>query len=302
MGSNLLLQGDSGTGKTASLKKVLSTKNGYHIFVSGSTTETAEKTIRALINTTSKGTERLLSEIISFLHTNPKIIIIDEVNRIKNMKYLFDLLNTIYRETGMPIIVASNRKRILSDIELDARKTLLFERLEFKSYNAHELKAILDQRISKIRESLNVKIPSASISFICAKATSDGSARKAIGIASRCLINNDFSEENINRINNKMEEEEWTEFYNDLTQTDKKFLKVCLELYASGKEICHTNLMPHLNISPQRISQLITKFVKDYGVFRSYYLNKGGVNFGGRRRVVDFSTQEVFSKLDGVAE
>jgi len=298
MGANLILSGSSGVGKTVTLRKVLKEANGDFILVNGSSTENAEKTIRACMSTGFKNMERALSELVQELQAHPKIIIIDEVNRIKDVPYLFDLLNTIYRETSVPIIVITNQPRLLSQMADDARGTLLFERIDFAPYDAEQLYEILKARIGVLQSYL-INVPELSLRHICSIAAYDGSARKVISIAGRCLVEGDFTIESIKRVSKRMEEEEWREIYNTLSPSEKCFLKTCLDLHASGQDINHENLLPLLPFNPQRVSQLMTRFSNDLYILKSHYVNYGRA--GGRKRIVNFISQEVFTKLDGVA-
>ena len=85
--------------------------------------------------------ESLENDIIHFLKKTPKVLIIDEVNNLKDDREVFQLfghLNTIYRETRVPIIVITNNRNIRNMMPDDARKTLLFEIIEFPAYKADE--------------------------------------------------------------------------------------------------------------------------------------------------------------------
>ena len=82
---NLLVQGVTGSGKTAVITKVVYDEDGGHIFISGASTKTAFRTLKAIVDLKYNTADRLLSEGIRKLNQSPKIIIIDEINKIKDL-------------------------------------------------------------------------------------------------------------------------------------------------------------------------------------------------------------------------
>jgi len=292
--SNLLIFGVTGSGKTTTIKKIIK-ENNCNVFSSGATTNTAFKTFRAIFDLNCKTTERLINESINKLKQNPRIIIIDEVNKIIDPTNLFNTLNIIYRETNCPVIIITNKRTIYNDIPEDALKTLFFERVDFKSYNALELYDIIKGRLEGIEQEIP-EIPEATLKKICAIGGKDSSARTVLTMTLRCILSNDFSETFIDKIKNDLKIDEWRDFLNGLKTSEKEFLKNLLELQLKQKTIFPSDLSSMMkDFTPPRISQLISSF-ENYGIIESKYKNKGRA--GGRLREIKFVSQEVFDTLD----
>lgn len=296
MSSNLLVLGTSGSGKTTTVRKIIQREN-QSVFGSASITNTTFKTFRAMFDLNCKTTERLISEIINKLKKEPKILIIDEINKIIDPLNFFNLLNTIYRETSCPVIIITNKRTIHEDIPEDARLTLFFERVDFPSYNALELYDILKGRLKLIREKIP-KIPNGSLKKICALGGKDSSARVVLSLTLRCILANNFSEDYIDKIKNDLKKEDWREFCLGLKPTEKEFLKILLDLQTIKKEIIPTDISKTMkDFTPARISQLISSF-ENYGIIESKYKNLGRA--GGRKRIINFASQEIFESLSEI--
>ena len=229
------------------------------------------------------------------------MLIFDEVQKIKDINNFFDYLNFIYRQTGVPIIIISNKRTIIDDMPIDAKKTLIFEKINFPSYNALELQDIVKDRLKMMKdEPILKRIPEGFVEYVCSKEAKEGSARTTLLIIMRCILSNNFSEEFINKINKDQEKEDWTEFINSLTKLEKTFLNALIEIYIKDlkKPITASQIRENMGIIPQRISQLITTFEKDYGIIKTEYQNLGRGK--GRYRIIDFVSQEIFVKLEGL--
>lgn len=301
MASNLLVQGVTGSGKTTTVTKVINdntkediSKNDI-LFISGADTKTTFKTLRALFDLNCSTSEKLISEGVKFLKENPKILVIDEVNKIKDQDNLFDNLNTIYRLTQCPIIIITNKRTIIDNMPEDARLTLFFDKVEFPSYNADEIKDIIKDRMKLIKQ---VKFPETALRFICAHSARQGSARVALQVVVKCILANNYTEKYIQQIVMNLEKEDWKTFINGLTQSEKRFLDSLLHISDTKQFFRHSDLTLNLkDLSPSRISQLVTSF-EDYGILVTDYKNLGRGN--GRYRVIRFVSQEIRSQLEAV--
>lgn len=299
MASNILIQGVTGSGKTTIISKTIhdNKKNGDEsvLFVSGADTKTTFKTLRALFDINSSTSERLMAEGIKMLKENPKILIIDEVNKIRDHTDLFDNLNTIYRKTQCPIIIITNKRTIIDNMPEDARLTLLFDKVEFPSYNAIEINDIISDRLKQIE---NIKVPKYALQKISAYAGKQGSARVALQIVMKCVLANNYKEEYVDKVALNLEREDWKTFTNSLTISEKRFLTSLLGISDTKQYFRHSDLTLSLkDLSPSRISQLVTAF-EDYGVLVTEYRNMGRGN--GRFRVMKFVSEEIKKQLEGV--
>ena len=305
MGSNLLLQGYSGSGKTTTITSALNGKNGDYIFVSGAQNKTSYKLLKSIFDLNFNTVERTLVEGIKKLQRYPKIIIIDEVNKLKNgieLKDFFDNLNTIYRETSCPVIIITNQRGIIGLIPQDARLTLLFERIDFKSYNALELKDIIEDRVKLIQEKHQIEIPDGRLEYICAVAGKEmeGSARAALRIVQKSILKDNFSDEAIDESLTGILEEEWREFIIGLSQNQQRFLSLLIKLGQNNKKISFPDILSQLTkYTPSRISQLLDVF-QDYGIIQSENINHGRA--GGNKRFVSFTSKLIFNKMSDLTK
>ena len=294
MGTNLALFGVTGSGKTCLIKKIIEEENNA-IYLSGSETKTPFKTIKAIFNLNIKTYEELLRVTIKKLKENPKILVIDEIDKIKNFNQLANDLNTVYRKTMVPIIIVTLKRNIIEQMPSDVRKTLFFEKKNLPSYNAIELKEILTSRLKLIRN----KFPgfdTGTINFISAIASKQGSARVLMNITLRCLQKNNFSRKFISEMYNEMIKEDWLDFVNDINETEKQFLKVLLERCDYKNEVTSEILQKNMGgFSGARISQLINTFER-YSVIKSRHENLGRA--GGRRRLIKFESKEGYSDIN----
>jgi len=297
--SNLLIQGVTGSGKTTIVARVIKdNENGNEdlIFISGSETQTSFKTLRAIFDLNFSTIERVLTEGVKKLKEHPKIIIIDEVNKIRDCNNLFDNLNTIYRGIQCPIILITNKRTIVDSMPDDARLTLLFDKVNFPAYNAIEIKDIVKDRIKRIKP--KIKVPEGALAKICAFSARGGSARIALMITMKCILANDYSFKHIDKIAKNLEKEDWSIFVKGLTPSEKRFLEAILQISDSKQFMRHSDLTMRLkDISPSRISQLVTSF-EDYGILITEYKNFGRGT--GRYRIIRFTSKEIREKMEEV--
>lgn len=302
---NYIITGSSGAGKTSTLKYVLSQYPGKNIYFSASEKITSNKILRQILNE-SKTQERhdLIQKMIKNLRDEPKVMVFDEVDKITDLEDFFSILNEIYRNIKIPILLVSNKPKIIHQIPQDAYSTLFFQQINFPPYDALELKEIIIGRIEEADRNILEYISMGCIEKIAAIGCRDGSARKALFMIYNCIMENNYNLDFIDEVEKRMMREDWNVWIDSLTELEKDFLVQVLEL--SYKDLMGENIrdfsaskfqevMP--NLSPQRISQLIT-FFENAGILKSNYINKG--RSGGRFRTVSFVNQDIFSKLNGL--
>lgn len=296
MALNILIQGVTGSGKTTVIQRIVQEENN-NLFASGSATKTAFKTLKALFDLKCNTIDRLLTDAINKLKRDPKILIIDELNQIRDTSNLFDYLNTIYRATNCPIIIISNKRTIIDEMPEDARLTLFFDKVDFPAYNAPELFDILKDRLEAIETPLPT-IPEGHLRKICAWGGREGSARVVLLITFKCILANDFSEEYIDGVRSSLEKADWEDFVKSLIPTEREFLRGLIDLGSEKRMLKSADLLKMMKkYTPARISQLINSF-EDYGIIKSEHKNLG--RGGGRMRLVTFVSDEIYAKLEGL--
>ncbi len=298
---NLLIHGFSGSGKTTCINDVLSRQNGNYIYISGTQCITAHQILKGITDLNYNTREKILSEAIRNMKHNPQIIVIDELNkmkRVEEIKWLFNDLNTLFRETNKtcPIIVITNRTSYETgrSIPDDAKKTLFLNRVEFKPYNALELGGILKQRVDK----LDIAIPEEFIPLLSTKVFKeyDGSVRSGLFILNECIEKNDFSDEIINRLFDKIKGEEFEESFQSFPEHEKRFLSSIIIL-SKGKNdpIPISLIIQNLKeLLPQRISQLINSLEAQGILIR---ISPGNDK---RRKFIKFIREDIFQRVNAL--
>ncbi len=299
---NLLIQGFSGSGKTACINKVLSEQDNHYIYVSGSKQITSTQILKAITDLTFNTRERLLSEAIMMFRKNPHIIIIDEINKLKRVeeiRWLFNDLNTLYRETGCPIIIITNMREILKIPDHDALNTLFFRIVELKPYNALEMKDIIEDRIELIRVKYGKEIKFSKefdiLSYISAVSVNEaeGSARMALSLIKECIIIGEFTKETVDKIVEEMKESEWREVIDCLPKVERRFLALLIELAQNKSLIPIGDIIRRLKeYPPSRVSQMINSLE------RYFIIERAKSNTDKRMINVRFVSKELLQKLE----
>lgn len=292
--SNYLIFGYTGSGKTLILQDLMNGA-GDVLYVSGARIKTSLKILRELTNKAHHGIDNVLSCIISSLKKNPKVLIIDELNQLRDPNLLFDYLNTIYREAPIPIILVSNKRDFAEKIADDARLTLMFRKLSLRPYNALEIKGILMERIQLIKEKLDQEVPEGFLNHVAAIATQQGSARLALTSLRQAIMSSNYSDSFIETVNQDIRFGDWREFFLSLSGSEKGFLKLLAESADSQISITTAQLFKHSffnGLAPSSLSILVTTFEKQHGLIDIEVINKG--RMGGRYRKIRFSSSEIY--------
>lgn len=293
MGTNLSINGVTGSGKTTIIRKIIEQENNS-IYINCNETKTPFKTLSRICKKKVKTQSEVLEKVIEELKENPKIIILDEFDKVSNLTLLSNDLNSIYRKTMVPIIIISPKRNIIKDIPMDVKKTLLFNKLNLPSYNALELRDILDERIKCITTIDLSKLDEGKRAFICAISAKQGSARILINILIRCIQENNFTQKYISENYENMVKKDWVGFVDDINETEKKFLSILLRRCDEENSVDFQILQKEMELSPGRISQLINTFEK-YDAVKSDIENLG--RGGGRKRKVKFIDKETYELL-----
>lgn len=296
LAGNVILIGSSGAGKTSTLKKIISEQDN-HIYISASEANTTNKLLKLLTHSNSHSSSDLLIALKEKFKEDPKILIIDEIGKIIDPENFYNCLNDFYREAQVPIILVTNKWNFIEQMPEDARLTLFLERVEFPSYNAFQISDILNHRIDLIKGKVPFIPSQSSIEYISAKVVKDhlSSIRVALGVLLRCVVDMNDSVDFIERKLDQVKEQEWRTFIHKLTETEKEFINIVLNITENKIEVS----MPEINermdrVGPSRISQLATLFI-DYGLLKAKYKNLGKA--GGKYRVLEFSRPEHRVKL-----
>lgn len=154
-GRNLFVFGSPGIGKTVAAKHVLrklneKTDDIRTIYVNCWKKDTSYKILLELCEqlnykwTQNKRTDELMKIVTEIVNDKPIVIILDEVDRVKELDILYNFSEEFYKKSL--IMIANNRDWL---IKLDSRikSRLNAETLEFPKYNYEEILSILNQRV-----------------------------------------------------------------------------------------------------------------------------------------------------------
>jgi len=152
-GSNILIHGVQGIGKTIACKRVLEELEDYDevesIYINCWQYNTEFK-IFSYINdqlgniTSSNKVEDLQKKAISSLNKSSVVIILDEFDKLENFDIIYTFLEQLYRKS---ILLITNFKDIVNKIDPRITSRLNLKELEFRPYNEFEVKGILLERI-----------------------------------------------------------------------------------------------------------------------------------------------------------
>jgi archaeal cell division control protein 6 len=153
-GSNILITGRPGVGKTAACKHVLREMEKhsdkiYGVIVNCWKHDTAYKILVDICHqlgykwVQNKKTNELMKEIANIMNKKTAVIILDEVDKLKEEQVIYYLLEDLSKKC---IIMISNEKEFLTYLDERTRSRLMPEVLEFESYSYQETYDILDER------------------------------------------------------------------------------------------------------------------------------------------------------------
>tara|TARA_Y100000310_G_C20679389_1_gene815015 strand:+ start:1891 stop:2949 length:1059 start_codon:yes stop_codon:yes gene_type:complete len=153
-GRNLFISGSPGIGKTLAIKHVLrelelETDEIIPIYINCWKKDTSFKIISEICEqigykwTINKRTDELLRAATNILNKKSVVLCLDEVDKVKEIDILYNLLEEILKKT---IILITNNKEWLANLDHRIRSRLTPELIEFKPYNQEETSGILKTR------------------------------------------------------------------------------------------------------------------------------------------------------------
>jgi archaeal cell division control protein 6 len=155
-GKNLFVYGAPGIGKTAALRHVLNeleeeSDDIHALYVNCWQKNTSFKIIVELCEqlgyrlTHNKRTEELFAVLKNILNKKSVVFAFDEVDKLEEINILYDILEDIYKKS---IILITNEKSWIDNMDDRVKSRLLPEMLEFKPYNLDETRDVLRQRLN----------------------------------------------------------------------------------------------------------------------------------------------------------
>ncbi len=154
-GKNLLIHGLPGVGKTVACRHIFQemeekTDEIIPIYVNCWQKNTTYKIILELCYqldykfTQNKKSNELFNIVKERLNKKSVVLCFDEIDKAEDLDFLYSILEEIYRKT---ILMITNNKDWLLNLDNRLKSRLIAETLNFKPYNADETKDILKQRM-----------------------------------------------------------------------------------------------------------------------------------------------------------
>lgn len=301
---NILGLGGTGTGKTAMIKKIMKDRGeNKFLYLTIGTGWTLNQILRGILDKDYSTTARLLHEVKEELKRNPKILVFDEVNRLKDNKQLslfLEALNEIWRETEIPIIVLTNIFNIKEHQKDDGKSSLSFRPIYLRVYSAEQLEQIFTDRLKNFKKDYNIFIPESGIynvSLVVAQ-EGDGSARQVRKIILQCCIENNFDMKFIEELVRGVMDEDMSEMLMRINEREKRFFYDLYKIYENRKKL------GQLYFTSRDIENFYSKFenpisirtiqnyinvAETYGIIKTDDRNRG--RGYGRSRLVYFQEQ-----------
>ena len=153
-GKNLFIYGSPGIGKTLAVKSVFleleeKTDEISSFYINCWKHNTTHKVIIEICNLINykfiidKSTNELMNDLKKILNKKPIVICLDEADKLENSNILYFILEDLYKKT---LILITNERSWLDELDKRVRSRLYAELLNFKEYNYEETFDILKKR------------------------------------------------------------------------------------------------------------------------------------------------------------
>lgn len=294
---NILCFGGTGTGKTAMIKKLMEDRGEENfIYRTIGIGWTLNQILRSILNKEYSATASLSYEIKEMLKKEPKIIVFDELNKMKDKHQLslfLDFLNELWRETeGCPIIVLTNIFNIKENQKEDGQTALSFNPIYLDIYSEYQLKNIFVNRVKDFKDKYGVSISEKDVYNACLIATHEGngSARQVRRILQRCCAKGNFEIPFMEEFVKGVTQEDSKEMLMRLNEREKNFIFLIYSIFKRLKKIGTREYLIYEDIErvcnlSRRTIQTYIDIIENYGFIETKFENKGR-GFGKRRIIV----------------
>ncbi|MEM4366943.1 MAG: AAA family ATPase [Candidatus Anstonellales archaeon] len=191
--TNIFIYGKTGTGKTCTVKKAVSSLKVESVYVNCKIYSTKYRVMQyiaeklGLIDKIGFGEAYLYEKLVGYLGGKQLIVVLDEVDGVKELDELIYMLtraNDEIKNGGITIVGISNNLAFKERLDPRTKSTLYQTELVFPPYDAKQIKDILMQRI----ELGKGKVEEVAVNIIAATAAQEsGDARYALQLLSKAV-------------------------------------------------------------------------------------------------------------------
>lgn len=150
-GSNVILFGEPGIGKTLVVRKTLEELEDYDInqfyvncWKNNSSFKIYERIARGLgLLITNKDSGEAFEKILEKLNKHPTLLVFDEIDKLTEFDFLYNFLENLSKRT---IILIANERDWYSKMDPRIKSRLMASSLDFEPYNLDETHRILKSR------------------------------------------------------------------------------------------------------------------------------------------------------------
>src|SRR3989338_3489342 len=153
-GRNAFIFGPPGIGKTLAMLKVIEelkekTDDIVPLYINCWSKNTAFKILIEMCGqlefrfTQNKRTEELLKVVKQLLNKKSAVFIFDEIDKVEDFDFLYNMVEDIYKKS---IIIITNYREWLINLDERVKSRLLPEMIKFRQYTPQETEGILRQR------------------------------------------------------------------------------------------------------------------------------------------------------------
>jgi len=154
-GRNLMIYGGPGLGKTVATRHILrqldnETDEIHGIYINCWQNNTTYKILLEICDqigfkfTQNKKTFDLYKVVAQIINKSGAVFVFDEIDKTEDLDFLYFILEQIYKKT---IIIISNYRSWLVELDERIKSRMMLELQEFRPYKKEELEGIIRQRV-----------------------------------------------------------------------------------------------------------------------------------------------------------
>lgn len=154
-GRNVFIYGPSGVGKTVAVRNLLQeleqeTDEIVPFYINCWKNDTTFKMLLEMCSvigykfTQNKRTEELFDIVKKEINKGSAVFVFDEVDKLESADFIYNIIEEVFNKS---IVLITNHKEWIADLDNRIKSRLTAEMLEFRPYNLTETRGVLQQRM-----------------------------------------------------------------------------------------------------------------------------------------------------------